>query len=144
VDWFAKEAGKEKSHVGVIGYGEGGWIAMYAGALDSRLDAVCVSGSFRGRQNVWNEPIDRNVFGLLDQFGDAEVISLIAPRVCVVDHASIQSINLPSQGGAPAKLDSLLLEDTSAERERAYAIVKPLQPAPKFYFTGESTKSTPP
>ena len=30
-----------------------------------RIDAACVSGYFDSRQNVWQEPLDRNVFGLL-------------------------------------------------------------------------------
>src|SRR5439155_13685897 len=44
VDWFTKEAGKEKPKIGVIGYGEGGMLALYAGALDTRIDVVGVSG----------------------------------------------------------------------------------------------------
>src|SRR5439155_25305926 len=73
VDWFAKEAGNEEPRIGVFGYGEGGMIALYAGALDTRIDSVCVSGYFDNRNNLWQEPIDRNVFGYLDQFGDAEL-----------------------------------------------------------------------
>ena len=65
VDWFTREAGKG-ARVGVIGYGEGGVLALYAGALDPRLGAVCVSGSFDNRNGVWQEPIDSNVFGLLE------------------------------------------------------------------------------
>ena len=79
VDWFSKESG-DAAKIGVIGWGEGGLIALYAGALDTRIDAVCVSGYFDNRNNIWQEPIDRNVFGLLEQFGDAELASMIAPR----------------------------------------------------------------
>ena len=42
---------------------------------------------FRFRQKVWQEPIDHNVFGLLEQFGDAELASLIAPRTLIVEAA---------------------------------------------------------
>jgi hypothetical protein len=35
---------------------------------------------------VWQEPLDRNVFGLLRDFGDAEIASLIAPRPLVLQH----------------------------------------------------------
>ena len=79
VDWFSKESAR-RAKIGVIGWGEGGLIALYAGALDPRIDAVCVSGYFDNRNNIWQEPIDRNVFGLLEQFGDAELASMIAPR----------------------------------------------------------------
>ena len=80
VDWFVKDAGAGEAKIGVMGWVEGGMLAVYAGALDLRINAVCVSGYFDSRQNVWQEPIDRNVFSLLEQFGDAELASLIAPR----------------------------------------------------------------
>ena len=38
VDWFAKDAGDKDAKIGVIGYGEGGMLALYAGALDTRID----------------------------------------------------------------------------------------------------------
>ena len=69
VDWFEHDAAK----IGVIGWGEGALLALYAGALDIRIDVVCVSGYFDSRQNIWDEPLCRNVFGLLEQFGDAEL-----------------------------------------------------------------------
>ena len=56
VDWFKKQ--KDSSAVGVIGYGEGGMLAMYAAAIDSRIDAACVSGYFDSRQALWRQPID--------------------------------------------------------------------------------------
>ena len=59
--------------IGVAGYAEGGLIAFYSAALDTRIDAALVSGYFDSRQRVWEEPIYRNVFGLLHEFGDAEI-----------------------------------------------------------------------
>lgn len=110
VDWFAKEAGKDDPKIGVIGYGDGGQLALYAGALDQRIDAVCVSGYFGPRENVWKEPLDRNVQGLVETFGDAEVASLILPRSLVIDNASGPDIRLPSEGGGPADSRSLSKE----------------------------------
>ena len=66
VDGLLREAGAKDARVGVIGWGEGGLLALYAGALDTRISAVCVSGYFDSRQNVWQEPVYRNVFGLLE------------------------------------------------------------------------------
>ena len=59
VDWFSKERGSPatRRRIGVIGWGEGGMLALYAAALDPRITAVCVSGYFDSRQNVWQEPI---------------------------------------------------------------------------------------
>src|SRR5690606_35861751 len=43
--------------VGVAGYGEGGLIALYAAAVDYRINAALVSGYFGPRENLWEEPI---------------------------------------------------------------------------------------
>jgi dienelactone hydrolase len=70
VDWFEKSGCRA---IGVYGYGEGGRIAFYSGALDDRIRVTTVGGAFGPREGVWQEPIDRNVWGLLTEFGDAEV-----------------------------------------------------------------------
>ncbi len=77
--------GSNKRPLGVIGWGEGGRIALYAGALDSRIDSTAVCGYFASRQNLWQEPADHNLFGILNTFGDAEIASLIAPRALIIE-----------------------------------------------------------
>jgi len=91
VDWFKQSADKDLK-VGVAGYSEGGLIAFYSAAVDKRIDAVLVSGYFNSRQKVWDEPIYRNVWGLLTEFGDAEITTLIAPRPIVIEYSSIPEI----------------------------------------------------
>jgi len=86
--------------IGVCGYGEGGLIAFYAAACDTRIDAGCVSGYFGPREGLWQEPIYRNVFGLLTEFGDAEIASLIAPRSLIVEACA-----QPDVKGPPAPHD---------------------------------------
>jgi dienelactone hydrolase len=103
VDWFARYGGQD-AKIGVMGYGEGGMLALYAGALDTRIKATCVSGYFGSRNTIWEQPIDRNVFGLLEQFGDAELASMILPRALAVDGGDAPELTLPSEGGAPARL----------------------------------------
>src|SRR6185503_8291996 len=76
----ANSGANDSKKIGVVGYGEGGLVALYAAALDARIDAALISGYFDSRQRLWEEPIYRNVFGLLAEFGDAEVATLIAPR----------------------------------------------------------------
>jgi len=88
VDWF-KQSGDKDLKVGVAGYSEGALIAFYAAATDKRIDAVLVSGYFNTRQKIWDEPIYRNVWGLLTEFGDAEIASLIAPRPIVIEHSLV-------------------------------------------------------
>jgi dienelactone hydrolase len=127
VDWFEKEAGGDNPRIGLIGYGEGGGLALCAAALDPRIDATCVSGYFENRNDVWRQPIDRNVFGLLDQFGDAELASMIAPRALYVSNATAPTLELPGNGGAPARLahpdDGVVM----AEFRRASELVAPLR-----------------
>jgi dienelactone hydrolase len=122
-----------KLRLGVFGHGEGGAIALYSAALDSRIDTVCVSGFFDNRSDVWRQPVDRNVFGLLEQFGDAEVASLIAPRALIVEAAKApENVIPPGTGGAPGRLSTPKLEIVRAEVERARALVAQLKPVPRI------------
>ena len=133
VDCLVREAGAPGTRIGVMGWGEGGLLALYAGALDTRLEAVCVSGYFDSRQNVWQEPIYRNVFGLLEQFGDAELASLVAPRALIVEAATGPQIVVPpGTGGAPGRLAAPDLESVRREVGRARGLVDGLKPAPRL------------
>lgn len=128
VDWFAhknRDAAKPIP-IGVAGYGEGGLLALYAAALDTRISATMVSGYFAPRQNVWAEPIYRNVFGLLREFGDAEIASLIAPRALIIEQAPVTAIAGPPQprqgrrgGAAPGKISTPETVEVQMEFERA-------------------------
>jgi dienelactone hydrolase len=77
VDWFCR--GKDHPPVGVYGYGEGGMLAWFAAALDERIATVAVNG-WLGKRDIWKEPIYRNLWAYLHEFGDAEVGRLIWPR----------------------------------------------------------------
>ena len=104
VDWFEREAQQQgrPARIGVIGWGEGGMLALYAAAVDTRLAVACVSGYFDSRQTLWQQPIERNVFGLLEQFGDAELASLIAPRALIVEAAVGPERVIPAGTGRAA------------------------------------------
>jgi len=80
VDYFAQAA--DHPPIGVIGHGEGGCVAFYAGALDERIGVTLVSGYFGPREQAWQAPIYRNVWGLAREFGDAEVAAMFyVPRL---------------------------------------------------------------
>jgi hypothetical protein len=66
--------------IAIMGQGEGGMTALYAGALDESLAGVASLDYFQQRENCWQEPVDRVINGQLNEFGDAEVAALIAPR----------------------------------------------------------------
>ena len=91
IDWFEQERG-DQANIGVAGFAEGGLIAFYAAAVDTRVDATLVSGYFDLRRQVWSEPIYRNVWSLLRRFGDAEIASLILPRSLVLEHSPVPEI----------------------------------------------------
>ncbi|MEO2004134.1 MAG: dienelactone hydrolase family protein, partial [Candidatus Poribacteria bacterium] len=59
--------------VSVLGHGEGAALALFVAALDTRVELAGVSGYFGPRESTWQEPIYRNVFGALEDFGDAEL-----------------------------------------------------------------------
>jgi dienelactone hydrolase len=144
VDWFEKEAGGTRPRIGVVGWGEGGLLALYAAALDERIGAALVSGYFEDRRNVWQEPIDRNVFGLLEEFGDAEIASLIAPRALIVEAARGPELVLPGRGGAPSRLVTPKLADARAELERARRLTAGLSPPPRLELVASGDGGGPP
>lgn len=145
IDWFEKSGEpvgeQQKPQIGVMGYGEGGMLALFAGALDTRIDAVCVSGYFEARERMWQTPIDRNVFGLLERFGDAELATMIAPRKLLIKPAPGPELVLPSEGGAPAKLSSPSRQAALHERQR---IEELLEDQPKYFGEVKFVDSTPP
>jgi dienelactone hydrolase len=123
VDWFASQ--QPAAPVGVWGYGEGGGVALFAAALDERIDAAVVSGYFEPREGLWRQPIYRNVFGLLKDFGDAELASLIRPRRLIVETAPGPTVSGPPppspqrSGAAPGALVPAAEEAVRAECKRA-------------------------
>jgi dienelactone hydrolase len=123
VDWIKSRDPKAK--VGVAGYGEGGLLALYAAASDPRIDAALVSGYFASRQHVWVETIDRNVWGLLREFGDAEFATLIAPRGLVVEYSKGPFVDGPATvppgrrgGAAVGRLGTPSWNDVRGEWKR--------------------------
>jgi cephalosporin-C deacetylase-like acetyl esterase len=70
----------------LIGTGEGGLIALCAAAIEPELfDGVLIAGYFGQQTAIWEQPIYRNLFGSLIEFGDAELGSLFAPRQLLID-----------------------------------------------------------
>jgi dienelactone hydrolase len=122
--------------IGVIGWAEGGLLALYAGAIEPRIQAVCVSGYFDSRQRIWQEPIDRNVFGLLEQFGDAELATMIFPRSLIVEAVDGPTAELPGNGGAPAILTSPARDRVEQEIARAERLLGSLAEGAPMHVVG--------
>ncbi len=127
VDWFCRENGH--AAIRVEGWGDGGMLALYAGALDARIGETVVAGYFDSRNELWQEPIDRNVFGLLREFGDAEIATLIAPRklTVIASPGPVETVTRnKGEGGAPGRLASPESAAVTREVEKARELVKPL------------------
>jgi hypothetical protein len=136
-EWFRHDRGPAKRKLGVFGCGEGGIIALETGALDTGIDAIGVSGAFHSRQNLWREPIDRNVWAFLTEFGDAELAAMIAPRSLMVEAAAGPAFSVPAhdRGPTPGQLSTPVLADIQAEFERARKLAGNFAAFPRFRLT---------
>jgi dienelactone hydrolase len=124
LDLLARSGGGRP--MGVWGWGEGGRVALYAGALDPRVTMTGVSGAFGPREEQWREPLDRNLFGVLSRLGDAEVAALVAPRGLMVEASRWPEVTIPGDGGAPGRLETPDRDRVRKEWERAEARVRGL------------------
>jgi dienelactone hydrolase len=139
VDWFTRENARRAVPIGVAGYGEGGLLAFYSAAIDPRIQAASVSGYFQAREEVWKEPVYRDVWGLISEFGDAEIASLIAPRALIVEASRGPQIDGPPpatrdrSGATPnGRLTTPPLESVRSEIGRARAVLVPLKSADRI------------
>ncbi|MFA7065913.1 MAG: hypothetical protein WC199_03935 [Dysgonamonadaceae bacterium] len=137
VDWFKKQTAELP--IGVAGYGEGGLLAFYSGAADTRIDGMLISGYFQEREGVWEEPIYRNVWGLLEEFGDAEIAGLISPRLLVVEACKGPEIEGPPNAtddrkevAAPGRLTTPSLNLVLDEAREAEELFQKLGIPAKF------------
>jgi dienelactone hydrolase len=98
VDWFAKEKGH--APLGVYGYLEGSEIALAAAACDPRIAAV--SADFSDLPEV--EPLYRNRWAFLAEFGTEGLLRLICPRKVALVETGDRKVVHPSprqgRGGA--------------------------------------------
>ena len=136
--WFHQDSdgGRPDRPIGVMGYGDGGMIALYTEAIQVSAKVICVSGYFGDRSRIWTEPLDRNVFGLLEQFGDAEVAAMIAPRTLIIEAAKVPSVEVPAgQKAAPGKIAQPTAEVVRAEAHKAAAFTKGLAGGPSIAVT---------
>ena len=116
VDWVTREF--PGLPCGITGYGEGGLESLYAAAVDERIDAAMVSGFFGPREGSWQEPIDRNFFGLLNFAGAAEAAALVMPRKLFINPQTGPEVSFAGNGGAPAVLRSPAVDAVQSEFQR--------------------------
>jgi cephalosporin-C deacetylase-like acetyl esterase len=132
-------ATKRDLPISIAGVGDGGQLAMYCAAVDTRLDSALISGYFQPREGVWQEPIDRNIWQQLTEFGDAEIVGMIAPRPLVIEACSIPETDGPLPvkpgrrgGAAPGQIKTADLAAVNSEFLKAKAIYDKLKAGDKF------------
>ena len=146
LNWFEAEDAKipDPLAIGLVGYHEGGLLALHTAALNTRVQSTLASGYFNERNQVWSEPIYRNIFGQLNHLGDAELAAFIAPRTLIVEHAAIPTISGPPatrpgrrSGAAPGALKTPAFATVSSEVRKA---MKRTHIPPKSFFITANEK----
>lgn len=137
VDWLEARS-SPGAGIGLAGHGEGGLIALHAAAADPRIDACLVSGYFSARERVWQEPVYRNVWALLTEFGDAEIGSLVLPRTLVIEHSRAPRVEGPPPAAegrrsvaAPGRIGTPPAERVISEFKRLEQWAAALPAAPR-------------
>jgi len=154
VDWLSAqdEGAAAPLPIGVAGWGEGGLLALYSAAADTRIGVALVSGYFDRRERVWAEPIYRNLHGLLREFGDAEIARLVVPRTLLIEHARAPQVDgpppaldrLPARLGAsaaPGRIVTPVFADVADEYVRAQQLAGPLRTALQFHYRDHDKRS---
>ena len=125
IDWMS--ALPVKKSISLLGFGEGGLIALHTAALDTRVHSALVGGHFGPREGLWSEPIERHLQHFVREFGDAGAAALIAPRKLVIENAHFPELPPPLEVNgrilaAPGKITSFTLDQVESEAEKARSL----------------------
>lgn len=144
VDQFVRMNEQQQTALPIlaVGVGEGGLLALYSSALDPRINSCLVCGYFRYREDLASEPIYRNVWRLLTDFGDAELAAMIAPRLLVVQACAVPESSGPvltvsdkiARVAAPGVIETNTLALVRKEIDRAAVYFEKLKVPDKLIF----------
>lgn len=133
-----QDPGANRQELGIVGYGEGGLVSYFAGALDTRFLAVGVCGAFGLNARNAELPVYRNIYGFLNRFDDGELTALVLPRSIIVEHGRYPDLaHTDEGGGAPGRL----WQPTSEEFQRAQDWPKRSLPEMAAYFLNADTNT---
>lgn len=133
VDWFTQNK-LANCKIGIVGYGEGGLLALHAAAIDPRIDATLISGYFNSSDAAWSEPIYRNVWRRSLALGNAEVGSLITPRTLLIEHSEFPEVTRHKGDISTPKIDVVRSEFDRIRHDKDKS-------APQL-FVGKDAEST--
>ena len=114
----------------LAGYGEGGWLALLTAAVDDRFDRVLVSGALGPLADLWQQPIDRNVWGLARDFRSADLLDLSTAKHYVVETSPWPEVHgprgpHPGNQAATGRLTTPSLASAEGEWSRFEAVYRP-------------------
>ena len=115
-DYLSTLPAVDSEHILIAGHGQGGMTALYAAALDIRLQAAVSSGYLDDSRPDWDQPEDRMLWKLRTHFSNDQIAALVQPRpfrVCSsIDSAALawiaqqgpplQPVPTPASASAPA------------------------------------------
>lgn len=112
--------GEAPLRIGLLGSGDGGQIALYAAAARGDVDAVWTENASGVGLALHEQPIDRNVFGVLSEFGDDGLRLLALPGIVEESAPSgIESFAIaPGRRAAPSFAEIWLDWPKAAEQGR--------------------------
>lgn len=125
-EFLASLPSVDPERIAVIGHGQGGMTALYAGAVDPRYRAVVVSGYFDTHPAAFDEPEERTIWGQVHDMGDAEVGALVAPRRLLIAGGSEEEFK--RIGGNHSRMVDSLSEALDSLRQllKPDAVSKPV------------------
>ncbi|MCA9039645.1 MAG: hypothetical protein KDA65_04780 [Planctomycetaceae bacterium] len=117
----------ETEQLFVCGTGEGGLLALYSGAIDERIDQTICEGYFSAREDIWKEPIYRNIWGQLTKYGDAQIAGMIAPRKLVLLQGEAPEVDgppLPATGHHATAAPGQIKSPTEESFQKEYRLAR--------------------
>ncbi len=134
IDWMERQNNAGGGHpnvpIGIAGYGEGGLLALCTVSTDTRLSVALISGYLGSSENVWQEPIYRNLFGNLKHAGNAELLAMGSHARMIIEYAKSPVVNDPVEvegrrgGAAPGRLITPSPEEVQKEISIANSYLK--------------------
>ena len=91
-----------KHPIGICGWGEGAQLAFFTAALNPQVDVTLASDDWASRTESWRQPIYRNIWNYMSEFGDLELATMIAPRRLIIEQCRSPKIDVKRDKAAPA------------------------------------------
>ncbi|GAA4444782.1 hypothetical protein GCM10023091_35490 [Ravibacter arvi] len=127
IDWFELENERLQAPkpIAIAGYGEGGMLALFTAAVDTRLSGALISGYLEKSESLWQRPIYRNLHGNLRVAGNAELLALSSHAKTVIEYTEGPLVTHPAPvegrrgGAAPGVITTPPLSELNEEIAQA-------------------------